>query len=202
MPECRICLESNLESMSSPCNCTGSGEYIHTECLREYLLYYPDGICRVCQSHMKFRNPTDILISFELLFGMMMLIGFSEVPQLIKFILTLATITCVYVYYKFYLLDTFIVKFLSMIPVFLLLGGLEPTTSFGVSVVLTLCMAVAYVLQTVPFGYILLLGISALVCAYVICVSYILIHTVGIWANITMLSLICLVGYGFVKAAR
>lgn len=202
MPECRICLESNSEPMSSPCNCAGSAEYIHNECLREYLLYYPDGICRVCQTRMKLRDINDIWIACEIVFGLTMLIIFSEVPGLVKVVLTVATLACVYFYYKLHLLDTFIVKFLSVIPVFLLLGGLDPYNAFGVSVVLILALMTTYVVQTVPFIHIVIMLISALVASYIISVSYVLLYTVGIWANITMISLICLIGYGFVKAGR
>lgn len=202
MPECRICLESDSNSMSNPCNCSGSAEYIHDECLREYLLYYPDGICRVCQTRMKVRNPNDIWILFELFVGLMTLISFSEVPLLVKFALSCFTNICLYLYYKFHLLDTYIVKFLSVIPVFLLLGGLDPSNSFGVSVVLIVSLFTTYIVQSVPFFHIMIVLISLMVATYIISVSFLLVYTVGIWANITMLSIVSLVGYAFVKAAR
>jgi hypothetical protein len=37
MPECRICLESGEDGdLISPCNCRGSTQWVHTECLNEW----------------------------------------------------------------------------------------------------------------------------------------------------------------------
>lgn len=37
MPECRICLESDeIGNLISPCNCRGSSQWVHTECLNEW----------------------------------------------------------------------------------------------------------------------------------------------------------------------
>lgn len=36
--ECRICLESGVdEALISPCNCTGSLKYVHSECLQSWI---------------------------------------------------------------------------------------------------------------------------------------------------------------------
>lgn len=37
MPECRICLETDeVGNLISPCNCRGSSQWVHTECLNEW----------------------------------------------------------------------------------------------------------------------------------------------------------------------
>lgn len=52
--ECRICLQSDRqESMLRPCQCRGTSAYIHEHCLRTYLHYYPDRLCRVCHEPME-----------------------------------------------------------------------------------------------------------------------------------------------------
>ena len=52
--ECRICLGADHpETMLRPCRCRGSSAYIHEPCLRTYLQYYPDRICRVCHERME-----------------------------------------------------------------------------------------------------------------------------------------------------
>ena len=52
--ECRICLQSDRqESMLRPCQCRGTSAYIHEQCLRTYLHYYPDRLCRVCHEPME-----------------------------------------------------------------------------------------------------------------------------------------------------
>ena len=202
MPECRICLESNNRPMTSPCNCSGSAEYIHIECLQEYLLYYPDGLCRVCQTHMKFRNPMDIWIVLELFVGMMVLIEFAEVDIRIKIASILFVISTLYFYYIYHLLDTFIVKLLSVLPVFLLLGGFDSDRGFAMTVVLVVFLAVAYIIQIIPFPHLLFVVVVSMVSAYILSVSYVLLQFVGIWTNILMLSVLVFAGYALVKAGR
>jgi hypothetical protein len=52
--QCRLCFETDETSQFlSPCDCRGTQAYIHTHCLALYMQHYPDGICRVCRSHMK-----------------------------------------------------------------------------------------------------------------------------------------------------
>jgi hypothetical protein len=202
MPECRICLESNNQPMTSPCNCSGSAEHIHIECLQEYLLYYPDGVCRVCQTHMKFRNPMDIWIVFELFIGMLLLIEFSEVDVRVKIVSMLFVIGTLYFYYTYHLLDTFIVKLLSVLPVFLLLGGFDSDKGFGMTVVLVVFLSIAYIIQIIPFSHLLFVAVVAMVATYILSVSYVLLQFVGIWTNILMLSILVFGGYALVKAGR
>jgi hypothetical protein len=51
--ECRICFGTDHpETMHTPCRCSGTSAYIHDSCLRTYLSYYPDRLCRVCHGSM------------------------------------------------------------------------------------------------------------------------------------------------------
>lgn len=57
--QCRICLDTeNPESMITPCMCRGTSAYIHEECFRRYIEYYPDRICRVCH----YRVPGEMVV--------------------------------------------------------------------------------------------------------------------------------------------
>jgi hypothetical protein len=52
--ECRICFGTDHpETMHTPCRCSGTSAYIHDSCLRTYLSYYPDRLCRVCHGSME-----------------------------------------------------------------------------------------------------------------------------------------------------
>ena len=52
--ECRICLGDDRPStMLVPCKCRGTSAYIHEHCLRTYISYYPDRLCRVCREPMR-----------------------------------------------------------------------------------------------------------------------------------------------------
>ena len=52
--ECRICFGADHpETMHRPCRCTGTSAYIHDSCLRTYISYYPDRLCRVCHGSME-----------------------------------------------------------------------------------------------------------------------------------------------------
>ena len=52
--ECRICLgDDRPNTMLVPCKCRGTSAYIHERCLRTYISYYPDRLCRVCREPMR-----------------------------------------------------------------------------------------------------------------------------------------------------
>lgn len=52
--ECRICLSGEYpETLLAPCRCRGTSAYIHESCLRTYIRYYPDRLCRVCYEPME-----------------------------------------------------------------------------------------------------------------------------------------------------
>ena len=53
--QCRICFEEGGE-LVSPCACSGTSKYIHTECLKRYIRFFPDGMCRVCNQYLDFES--------------------------------------------------------------------------------------------------------------------------------------------------
>lgn len=50
---CRICFEQEQLDLINPCQCSGSSRYVHTECLKKWvILKYPDvqnAQCEVCK---------------------------------------------------------------------------------------------------------------------------------------------------------
>ena len=53
MPDCRICLESDdVGNLISPCNCRGSSQWVHPECLNEWRNRNTNAIsnrqCEIC----------------------------------------------------------------------------------------------------------------------------------------------------------
>jgi E3 ubiquitin-protein ligase DOA10 len=59
--QCRICLESGEEeSMSSPCSCKGSIEFVHRACLKEYFCHRFKAAARAERRRMKERLECEI----------------------------------------------------------------------------------------------------------------------------------------------
>lgn len=80
--ECRICLgDDRPNTMLAPCKCRGTSAYIHEHCLRTYMSYYPDRVCRVCREPM--RHPwidleRTFICTSSLLLWVGILVGHSE----------------------------------------------------------------------------------------------------------------------------
>lgn len=51
-PSCRHCYESSEESskLLKPCNCKGSIEFIHFNCLKEWIEHNNTDVCDVCKT--------------------------------------------------------------------------------------------------------------------------------------------------------
>ena len=58
---CRICLQITNEPLVSPCKCKGSLSFIHTSCLKSWLLTHenPPSTCELC------RSPYQISLSYK-----------------------------------------------------------------------------------------------------------------------------------------
>lgn len=53
-PFCRICLEEDEENLISPCECKGSCEFVHQECLMEWISQDERTECEICKSEFKY----------------------------------------------------------------------------------------------------------------------------------------------------
>lgn len=53
-PFCRICLEEDEENLISPCDCKGSCEFVHKECLMEWISQDDRTECEICKSEFKY----------------------------------------------------------------------------------------------------------------------------------------------------
>ena len=86
--ECRICFGTELpETMRMPCRCRGSSAYVHDHCLRTYISYFPDRICRVC--HERMEHPwmdmeRTLVCASILLVWAAILVALSQVPFSVK----------------------------------------------------------------------------------------------------------------------
>lgn len=55
-PVCRICLEPEpVESLFSPCKCSGSLAFVHHGCLGQWLASKPSRICEICKVQLPVR---------------------------------------------------------------------------------------------------------------------------------------------------
>lgn len=63
LPQCRICFDSDGE-LISPCNCSGTLKYIHTECLQKWRKTLPINVfnnnrdiqCEICHKYYEFED--------------------------------------------------------------------------------------------------------------------------------------------------
>lgn len=87
--QCRICLDDGDQTtLLSPCRCRGSSSYIHRGCLERYIQYYPDRICRVCNSQfIPFMTTCDYLSGIGILLIIACLLFVSNVRLLVKVVL-------------------------------------------------------------------------------------------------------------------
>ena len=61
--QCRFCLEDDLlQNLISPCDCAGSGRYIHAKCAYNWYKHNPSkGLsCQVCKAQMATRFSTEL----------------------------------------------------------------------------------------------------------------------------------------------
>ena len=82
--QCRICLDTeNQESMISPCMCRGTSAYIHEACFQQYLDYFPDRVCRVCNYRVPgFQDiSADTFVFLAMAVWMVMLLLLSSVAE-------------------------------------------------------------------------------------------------------------------------
>lgn len=54
--ECRICFEEETSNnkLISPCSCSGTNQYVHTQCLLKWISIKKSKICPVCQKAYNF----------------------------------------------------------------------------------------------------------------------------------------------------
>lgn len=86
--QCRICLDTDRpDEMITPCKCRGSAMYIHRDCLDEYIQYYPNRKCMVCQASFDYRPPHEKLIIVCFFIFLFLALYASAVSFLVKFYL-------------------------------------------------------------------------------------------------------------------
>lgn len=69
--------------MISPCMCRGTSAYIHEACFQQYLDYFPDRVCRVCNYRVPgFRDiSADTFVFLAMAVWMVMLLLLSSVAE-------------------------------------------------------------------------------------------------------------------------
>jgi hypothetical protein len=119
---CRICFgEETPETMVSPCRCSGTSAYIHTECLNSYFGYFPDRICRVCRTEME--GPPNLLMSAMMMTLLGMSISYSVIPWTIKLAFTMSLLTITVYYAKKNLFNDTVATFLLAMYLTFATGG-------------------------------------------------------------------------------
>jgi hypothetical protein len=147
--ECRICLGDDAQStMLVPCNCRGTSAYIHERCLRTYMSYYPDRLCRVCREPM--RHPwidieRNLISAGCILIWAAVLLTLSKAPVVVK-LFAYCTLCAVLTFHVRRMQLTYEITFACVAASFLLVISdpiFLPQTLFltiGLLILLTMCL--------------------------------------------------------------
>lgn len=58
--QCRYCFGTDEDDpMIAPCLCRGTSQFTHEACLQRYFTYFPDRVCRVCNTRMEYVSMPD-----------------------------------------------------------------------------------------------------------------------------------------------
>ncbi len=161
--QCRICLDTDRpEEMLTPCACRGSAMYIHRECLDEYIQYYPNRKCTVCQTPFDYRPSHEKLIISCFFVFLFLALYLSAVSLLVKFYLfTMVTsILLITAYYDCLNADITMSALAACV-----VCSLAPThqTLIGACLVFTLIGSLHTISRFVPIQYVcFILGILAI----------------------------------------
>lgn len=153
---CRICFEDGTpESILTPCRCSGTSAYIHSECLTTYFSYYPDRICRVCHTQME--GPPDVFLSAMMIGILGMSITYSAVPLMTKLGLSLALSGLTVFYSKRRLFNDTVAAFLLSLYLTFATGG-HPDAVLIFMVTMYLITLLFTIVMTRKIVFFLLLG--------------------------------------------
>jgi hypothetical protein len=174
--ECRICFEEDdVTKFLSPCQCRGTSSFIHPSCLDRYIQYYPDRICRVCNTpFLQYNSRRDIGLCVVVFLVLGILLFFSHVRILMKlFLLGMTVLLSLYFLHRG-LFSTTPIVFLTILCMLFLPGGHPSATdlwviALGIIVlgytlgrqvpalmllgILTICMVFGYVFFLTMFAY-------------------------------------------------
>lgn len=193
MMPCRICLEdAPPETMLTPCKCLGTSAYIHSECLRSYVVYYPDRICRVCRSEME--GPPEPLLTVLMFSLLGMSITYSAVPLMTKLGLSLTLMGMTIYYAKRKLFNDTVAAFLMAMYLTFATGGHPDAVFIFLLSLYTLSLALSIFL-TKQLALFLLVGPAVFAMTI-----YIMVPFDG-FATAVYLSLLFLGWYAWIRTA-
>ena len=171
--QCRICFEEDGDLLV-PCRCRGTSSYIHRSCLDQYIRYYPDRICRVCNAEFEYDSPEEVgfcLLMFVLMTSMLLV---SNAFVIVKFCL-LATVALLSLYFlRSRLIGTTPLTFLVILVMLFFPGGHRDAIHMYIAVLGLI--AFMYTLSR-QMSAIMLLGLVvttmvALYCAFFLFLAY------------------------------
>nr|CCA15190.1 putative E3 ubiquitinprotein ligase MARCH6 (membraneassociated RING finger protein 6) [Albugo laibachii Nc14] len=94
--ECRVCRgEAELERrLFSPCKCSGSIRYAHSDCLEQWLVHSGKKVCELCRYEFKFRpiydpNTPEVLPWTQLIGSLLKVTCMEWIPFLVRGLLVL-----------------------------------------------------------------------------------------------------------------
>ena len=120
--QCRICLEEDT-NLLSPCNCRGTASYIHQACLDRYIQYYPDRICRVCNTEFTYESPEDVGFCYLMFIFLTAMLLYSDAFIVVKFSLGVAIAILSLYLLRLKLIGSTLLTLLACIAVIFFPGG-------------------------------------------------------------------------------
>lgn len=199
MQQCRICFEEGTDLLS-PCGCRGTAAYIHPACLDQYIQYYPDRVCRVCNVPFDFfRTSREVVYLVGILGMVVILLWLSRVDFLVK--LTLFSVATLFAAFFFHqqLLTPTTLTFLGIL-VFLFFPGGHVSAVYTWLAVLGLIAFCYTVVLCVPMSYILMIVVAMFVFAYMAMLTFAAYANLDTSAFSVYISILFLAWYGWIRS--
>lgn len=196
--QCRICLEDgDHTTLLSPCNCRGTASYIHQACLDRYIQYYPDRICRVCNTVFNYESPEEIGFCYLLFIALTAILFLSKAVIVVKFSL-FATIVILSLYLlRLKLIGTSLLTAIAILAIIFFPGGHRDAIQVYIVVLGTI--AFVYTLSQ-QMSAIMLLGlvVTTMVAIYSAFFIFLAYHALDPPAFTVLISVYFMAWYGWI----
>ena len=192
--QCRICFEDGDQTtLLTPCQCRGTASYIHRACLDQYIQYYPDRICRVCQRPFDaYESPREFAICWVMIVTLSLFLFLSRTRLLVKLSLfATLSLACLY-FLRRNLWATTPLVFVGIL-VMIFLPGSHPSAVYTFLSVLGFLALVYTLARQIPMIIVLRILVTLMVGAYIAfltLVSYTMLDAFAFTVYISVLYLL------------
>lgn len=196
MDTCRICLGTDhQERLISPCNCRGSSAFIHQECLEQYLEYFPDGICRVCQVRMQLAEAPEIGLGVVALFFTIIVLNNAIIPGAVKLAILAGFVVMLRELGSHGLMNARLLSMMLGMSLLLLTAQHDALVLVIINVSLLLVGTLMTLLQYVNVEGLLACVVAGVCYVYSVFLTLRILFDTDVWTNIVFMNFLCMGWY-------